>query len=61
MNGWLRAILEPMNPVEFNLSLSYPGLSDLLPVVILCGFCILATAIWALTVTRYAGSHHKHS
>jgi hypothetical protein len=56
MNGWLRAVLEPMNPVEFNLNLSFPGLSDLLPIAILCGFCILATAIWALAAAKYAAS-----
>jgi len=56
MNGWLRAVLEPMNPVEFNLNLFYPGPSDLLPIAILCGFCLLATAIWTLTVAKYAAS-----
>jgi len=57
MNEWLRAVLEPMNPVEFNLNLSHPGLSDLLPIAILCGFCLLATAVWTLAAAKYAGSH----
>jgi hypothetical protein len=56
MNGWLRVVLEPMNPVEFNPNLSYPRLSDLLPIAILCGFCLLAAAIWTLTVAKYIGS-----
>ena len=58
MNAWLRAVLGPVNPADFNLSLSWPGLSDLLPIAILCGFCLLATAIWTLTAARYAASHH---
>ena len=58
MSGWLRTVLEPMNPVEFNLNLAYPGMIDLLPMAILCGLCLLATAIWALTVARYGASRH---
>jgi len=57
MNEWLRAVLEPMNPVEFSLNLSFPGMSDLLSIVLLGGSCLLATAIWTLTVAKYAASH----
>jgi len=61
MNEWLRAIAEPMTPVELHLSLSSFETGDLLPVAVICGLCILATAAWALAVARYAASHSNRA
>jgi hypothetical protein len=61
MNEWLRAIAEPMIPVEFHLKLSFFEMGCLLPIAIICGLCILAIAAWVLAVARYAASHSNYA
>jgi hypothetical protein len=58
MNGWLEVISEPVNPIQVNLSL--PGVECFLPVAIICGVCVLATAVWMLVVGKYALSRGRH-
>ena len=54
MNGWLKAISEPVNAPELGWDLAYPGLNDLLPVAIVCGVSIVLTALWVLAMSGYA-------
>jgi len=59
MNGWLKIISEPMTAPEFGLGVPDPGLSDLLPVAIICGVSILLTALWVLAMSGYARPKDK--
>ena len=57
MNEWLRVIPEPVDPIQVNLSL--PGIEFFLPVAIICGICVLATAVWIMATGKYAWSQGK--
>jgi hypothetical protein len=59
MNGWLKIISEPVTAPDFGLDLAYPGLSDLLPVAIVCGVSILLTALWILATSGYSRPKDK--
>jgi hypothetical protein len=59
MNAWLRIIYEPLDPIQINLSLL--GVECLLPVAIICGVCVLATAVWVLAVGKYTWSQSRHA
>lgn len=52
MDEWLRVISNPLDPIQVNLSL--PGIESFLPVVIICGTCMLATLLWLLAAARHA-------
>ncbi len=57
MNAWLEVISEPVGLTQVHLGL--PGLECLLPIALLCGICILATAIWALAASKYVQSQSR--
>ena len=57
MNEWLRVIGDPANPMQVNLSL--PGMEYFLPVAIICGICVLATAVWTMATGKYAWSQSR--
>ena len=59
MNEWLKTISEPMAPMGQNLNFSDHAMDYLMPIAIICGLCLLATMIWALTVARYTALHGK--
>jgi hypothetical protein len=59
MSEWLKMLSEPAAPTVRNLDFSDQAVACLMPIALICGLCLLATAIWALTVVRYTTSHHK--
>jgi hypothetical protein len=59
MNLWMRVVSEPVGVVQANLSLR--GAACVLPIIFLCGLCVVATVIWGSAVSRYIKSQARHS
>lgn len=58
MNEWFRAVSEPVDAMPVDLSL--PGVECFLPVAIICGFCVLATVVWMVSVQKHF-SQERHA
>ena len=61
MTEWLTTISEATSPMELNMNVFGTDLAGFLSVAIICGLCLAATAVWALTVVTYTRFPHKHS
>lgn len=57
MNGWLKVVSETVNSVQVTLEL--PGIESLPPVAIICGVCMLLTALWILAIGKYIWSREN--
>ena len=57
MTEWLKVISESVNPVQVDLSL--PAVEFFLPVAVICGVCVLATALWIVAAQRYVWSQGR--
>lgn len=44
MTQWLTPTSESMSPVALDLDLSYVATNYFVPIVVVCGICLLATA-----------------
>ena len=56
MMEWLMTISEATSPIELNLNVFDADVGALFSVVLICGLCLVATAIWALTVAMFTRS-----
>jgi hypothetical protein len=53
MSNWLALIFESIKVEKPGPNFTYPDVSDLWPVAILCVISILFTALWLLAVWEY--------